>query len=309
MSKGRILVIEDDEAIVRLLEVALQDRGYTVVCATHGSEALATCRASLPDLIILDVRLPDMSGYDVGKALRASRQTRHIPIIILTAYGERRDRLIALDELKAQYFLNKPFDIEELAAIIEGQLRERRRTNQYHPVTGLPTADIVAEQLRTLLAAEGWTAVVARLNGFDDFSHSYGMVSGEQALRFTANLIREVVEQCGAVDAFVGQLAIGPGFLLIDETTTLRRIAGMLVERFDHEIALHYDFRDRERGYVERILADGTPQQAPLMSLAIALLSERDGPFRDIREIGEAAEHLLQQSPAEQRSCIIIGRS
>ena len=114
MSKERILVVEDQADISSLLKIYFTSQGYEVFTAMRGSVALEICNKTPPNLALLDVNLPDMEGYDIGKSLRASPRTRHIPIIFLTARGERTDRLRGLGEVQAQYYIVKPFDIEEL---------------------------------------------------------------------------------------------------------------------------------------------------------------------------------------------------
>ncbi|NCC32342.1 MAG: response regulator, partial [Chloroflexia bacterium] len=110
MSKERILVVEDQPDISNLLKIYFTSRGYEVFTAMRGSHALEICSKTPPNLALLDVNLPDMEGYEIGRVLRANPRTRHIPIIFLTARGERRDRLIGLGEVQAQYYIVKPFD-------------------------------------------------------------------------------------------------------------------------------------------------------------------------------------------------------
>lgn len=304
--KETILIVEDDPNIARLLEVYLTQRGYAVLMAGRGEEALAICRATPPDLIVLDVRLPDMSGYDVGQALRAAPDTQNIPIVVLTAFSERHNRMTAHNVVKADYFLGKPFDIEEVYSVIRNQLSQGRRRGQFHPVTNLPTGELVNDRLRELLAAEGWTLALIRVNGFERFTQFYGVVVGENVLQFTALLLSDVLRQHGDPADFVGQMVVGPYFLLVSTPARLETIAADLTARFDKDIELHYDYRDRPHG------APGEPAPArrvPLMSLSVAVLSSADGPFGDIRELTEAAEERLQRGPAPgegaQRSVII----
>ncbi len=272
MSKPRILVVEDDEAITRLLEVALQEHGFEFICTDHGQEALAICRDQPPDLVVLDIRLPDISGYEVGRALRSGRRTRYIPIVVLTAFNERHDRMIALEEIKARYFLNKPFDVDELIAIIKGQLHEHHRGNQFHPITELPTGDMVAERLRDLLTRDGWALAMLRLRDFDDFRQQAGPEAGEQLMRATADLITVIVEAHGNSEDFVGQLAIGPTFVLI---STANEAPGLLEQITDR-------------------LSDGFHLQFPVVpQLSSTLITPADGPFYDIRELSAIAEERL----------------
>jgi CheY-like chemotaxis protein len=279
--RDTVLIVEDDPAIARLLELYLSEKGYTILMAARGHQALEICRATPPDLVVLDVRLPDITGYDVGIALRASPETHNIPIVILTAYGERADRLTAHNLVRADYFLGKPFDVEEVYSVIRNQLSEGRRKGQYHPVTNLPTGEAVNDQLRELLATTGWTLALIRITGFEQFTQLYGVVGGEDVLKFTALLLAEVVRRRGGPGDFVGQLVVGPYFVVISLPHRIEAIARDMAARFAADVGPHYGYRDIERG------------RAPQMALAVATVGDDDGPFSDIRELMEAAEALL----------------
>lgn len=296
MSKERILVVEDAADISSLLKIYFISQGYEVLTAMRGKDALDICRKTPPNLALLDVNLPDMEGYDIGKALRASPRTRHIPIIFLTARGERQDRLRGLGEVQAQYYIVKPFDIEEVHTIVRNQLDEARRKNQSHPVTHLPTAEIINDHLRALLSSEGWALALVHINGFETFTQSYGAVVGEDVLKFTAMLLNEAVNELGSTDDFVGQSVVGPNFVLTSTPEKAKNICERLGSRFDDEVGLHYNYKHRKQGYIEIVDEGGNTRQMPLMSLSIGVLSSQDGPFYDIRELSETAEEARQKA-------------
>lgn len=313
MSKERILVVEDQADISSLLKIYFTSQGYEVFTAMRGSVALEICSKTPPNLALLDVNLPDMEGYDIGKALRASPRTRHIPIIFLTARGERTDRLRGLGEVQAQYYIVKPFDIEEVHTIVRNQLEESRRKNQLHPVTNLPTADLINDQLRALLSNQGWAMALVHINGFETFTQSYGSVVGEDVLKFTALLLNEAINEQGGSEEFIGQMIVGPDFVVTSTPERIRSICERLIARFDEEIGLHYNFRHRKQGYIEVPDDNGGTRQAPLMSISIGVLTGADGPFYDIRELSETAEEARQravQQAREQsrRSAVAYGR-
>lgn len=312
MPHETILIVEDDPGISRLLEVYLDSKGYTILTAGCGQDALDICRMTPPDLILLDVRLPDISGYEVGTALRRMPDTQYIPIVILTAFTERNDRMIAHHTVRADYFLGKPFDIEEVYWVVRNQLDEGRRRAQFHPVTNLPTGEMVNDRLRDLLASEGWTLAMIHINGFGTFTQFYGVMVGETVLKFTALLLSDVVSRHGSFGDMVGQMVAGPYFMLVSNTERITAISRELIERFDTDILLHYDYRDRERGGFEMEVADGQVRRFPLMSLSVAVLTSADGPFRDIRELTEVAEDLLihaKLGEGTQRSAIVYGKA
>ncbi len=123
--KEKILIVEDNPANMRLLEMALKDRNYTLLKATDGEEALLTAEVESPDLILMDVRLPRMNGLEVVKRLRQSSVSKHIPIIGITAYAMKGDRERVV-EAGCDVYLPKPINTRELPGLIEGLLQRGR---------------------------------------------------------------------------------------------------------------------------------------------------------------------------------------
>jgi DNA-binding response OmpR family regulator len=120
MAQFQILVIEDDPAVSQSLYSALTREGYEVVCKTEGGDALAYAKKSQPHLILLDVRLPDGSGFDVCRRMR--QHGLHQPIVMLTAQQDEMDKVLGL-EIGADDYITKPFSLRELLSRLRAQLR------------------------------------------------------------------------------------------------------------------------------------------------------------------------------------------
>ena len=119
MSK-RVLVVDDEKNIIDILKYNLVKAGYEPVCAYDGAEGLELARSSDPDLILLDVMLPKMIGFDVCKTLRA--EGNNVPVIILTAREEEADKVLGL-EIGADDYITKPFSMRELIARVGANIR------------------------------------------------------------------------------------------------------------------------------------------------------------------------------------------
>jgi two-component system phosphate regulon response regulator PhoB len=124
MSKERILVVEDEEDILELIRYNLSREGYQVVCVTTGEEALETIRSAAIDIIVLDLMLPGMDGFELTKILKSDAKIWHIPILMLTAKGEETDIVTGL-ELGADDYVTKPFSPRVLVARIRAVLRRK----------------------------------------------------------------------------------------------------------------------------------------------------------------------------------------
>jgi len=121
MKKSRVLVVDDEKLNVELLEGILSEK-YEVVAAYNGKEALLEVEKKPPDLILLDIMMPGMNGYEVCKELKGNKKTLHIPIVMVTALTEKTEKIKGI-EAGADDFLNKPVDINELMVRVKSLLR------------------------------------------------------------------------------------------------------------------------------------------------------------------------------------------
>jgi diguanylate cyclase (GGDEF)-like protein len=298
MSKGRILIVEDDFDISNMLRIYFESQGYEPRAAFKGTEALEICRRELPNLVILDIMLPDIDGYEVCRRLRGNLRTSHIPIIFLTQKDERSDQIAGL-ELGADDYVTKPFDLQLLLLRVQGALRRAGWLNLTSPVTGLPSSKLVEEQLRSIIRRKDWSVIYIGINHIDGFNDVYGFVAGDDVLRFTAMLLTEVVDELGSGSDFIGHIG-GDDFLLISSPEVSPQIKERLAQRFNEEVQTFYSFKDRERGYVEVDDGKGNVQRIALMTLAVGLIHHDTAPFADIREITEVAAEARRRAHAGQ---------
>ena len=296
MGKARLLVVEDDFDISNMLRIYFAGQGYDVDVAPRGAEALARTRQVMPHLIILDIMLPDIDGYEVCRRLRTNTRTSHVPVIFLTQKDERSARLQGL-ELGADDYITKPFDIEELKWRVQNAITRSERESLTDPQTGLPAGRLIEDQLRRVIRSKGWALMDIRLNSYEPFKDVYGFIAGNDVLRSAAMLMGEVVDKLGTIDDFIGQ-AGGDNFVIITTEAAAPAIRQQLKSRFDEEILTHYNFIDRQQGFILANNADGKPEQAPLMTLAVGVVSPSKYMFADIREITEQAAEARRQDAA-----------
>ena len=297
MGKARLLVVEDDIDIGNMLKIYFSGLEYDVDVTVRGSDALEKTRQVLPHLIVLDIMLPDIDGYEVCRTLRTNTRTSHIPVIFLTQKDERSDKLQGL-ELGADDYITKPFDIEELKLRVQGAIRRSERESLTDPRSGLPAGRLIEEQLRKIIREKDWAMIDIRINHFDPFRDVYGFVAGDDVLRFSAMLIGEVVDETGTLSDFIGH-AGGDNFIVITTENAAPSIKQRLKERFEEEVRTHYNFIDRQQGYMVAPAPDG-PKNVPFMTLAVGYIVPSEYGFADIREITEmAAEARRKDIPVE----------
>jgi PleD family two-component response regulator len=296
MSKGRLLIVEDDADIANMLRIYFTGQNFDVDVASRGAIALERTRQVMPHMIVLDIMLPDIDGYEVCRTLRMNARTSHIPVIFLTQKDERSDKLQGL-ELGADDYITKPFDIEELKLRVQNAISRSERESLTDPQSGLPAGRLIEDQLRRVIRTQGWALMDIRLNYFDAFKDLYGFVAASDVLRFASMLIGEVVDELGTADDFIGH-AGGDNFIVITQESAAEAVKNSLKARFAEEVVTHYNFMDRQQGYIMAANGDGQLEKTPLMGLAIGIVAPSQQPFSDIREITEMAAEARRQDDA-----------
>ena len=293
MSKTRLLIVEDDYDISNMLRLFFSGLQFEVDIAPRGSASLEKTRQNLPHLIILDIMLPDIDGFEVCRILRTHTRTSHVPIIFLTQKDERRDKLQGL-ELGADDYITKPFDIEELKLRVQRAITRAEQQSLTDPRSGLPAGRLIEDQLRRIIREQGWALIDTRINHFEAFKDKYGFVASDDVLRFTAILVNEVVNQVGTLNDFIGH-AGGDNFIVITTQEAADDIRQLLKKRFAEEVQTHYNFLDRQQGYITTTGGSGEQSRHPLMTLAVGVVTPAQYQFADIREITERATEARRE--------------
>lgn len=296
MGKARLLIVEDDPDIANMLRIYFGGQGYEVETAMRGAEALDKARLVMPNLIVLDIMLPDVDGYEVCRALRTNTSTSQIPVIFLTQKDERSDKLQGL-ELGADDYITKPFDIDELKLRVQNAIDRSKRESLTDPQSGLPAGRLIEDQLRQRIRERGWALMDIHINAFDPFKDVYGFIAANNVLRFTAMLLSELADEAGTPGDFIGH-AGGENFIWITSEASALQIRDRLKSRFSEEVLAHYNFIDRQQGFIIAPQNGGLMQKAPLMNLSVGVVSPGTHFFADIREITELAAEERRQDAA-----------
>jgi diguanylate cyclase (GGDEF)-like protein len=278
-----VLVVDDDPFIARLLEIELRAAGYDVRVAGDGVQALAAAHERSPDLVLADVMMPNMDGFELTRRLRQDARTASVSVIMLTARGLSADKLEGFS-VGADDYIVKPFDTPELLARIRGVLRRAREMRAQSPLTGLPGNVRIEDEIELRIAAgQPFAILYADLDHFKAFNDHYGFMRGDQVIQFTARIAQEVALASSAGEAFVGHVG-GDDFVVVCSPDAAETISQALVERFDAESPALYDDDDRARSFVEVTNRRGEMQRFPLLSISIGIATT------DLRSFAHYAE-------------------
>ncbi len=272
MAKKRLLIVEDDTDVAEMLLLYFTGQGYDVLHALTGGEGIAAARAKFPNLILLDVMLPDMDGFDVCRTLRTTILTKFIPTIFLTQRDNRSDKIAGL-ELGADDYVTKPFDIEELLLRVQSSIRHSTREMLQDARTGLPTGALVEEMQRQIEGKPGWMRLEIQLAGLSAFRDLYGFIAADEALAYAAQSITAVTTRYGSPEDFIGSVN-EDRFIVLTRAADLNVLSMALADNFKDGVKKFYNFVDGERGFMLLNDSEGIQQRMPLMRFMISPIPE-----------------------------------
>jgi PleD family two-component response regulator len=273
----KILIVEDDPDTAEMLGAYFQAQGYHVLTAAWGNDALKLCQDTVPDLVIQDIRLPDIDGYEVVRELRKNLRTSKVPIIFLTEKKARDDRITGL-KLGAVDYITKPFDMQELRLRVRNALRRASYASLVSPVTGLPGKEVADDRLDEMLEGEGWAVLYVSIVDMDPFNDAYGFVAGDDVLRAVGLILSNVVDEVGTLEDFVGHIGQA-NFVLITRDSKSADIQSKLAARLSRAFNYFYPIKDLEAGQV-----------AAPMRAEVGIVTAASGPFSGAVDIYKAAE-------------------
>ena len=267
-----VLIVEDDQNVSEMLYTFLRTKQYRLVETSLGEDVLGICKRQRPDLILLDINLPDIDGYQVCRALRDNLSTSNIPIIFLTQRNQREDRIAGFS-IGGDDYITKPFDMEELQLRMANALHRAKYRASIDQASGLPSGPLVEARLKSLLYRDDWAILLVVVENFDLFTSRYKHLKNEFA-NYMGQLIYQTVSDVGNFEDFVGRV----GTVEFVVVTTPPRIA-RIKERIDNKFVQVMN-PPRTAGQKKPITAE--------LYLSFGVVQAQEGPYGDVRSLGEA---------------------
>ena len=303
----RILIIDDDPDIVRFVEASLTTDGYEVRSASEARSGIDAVLADPPDLVLLDLMMPDLDGFEVLQRLKTSPASANVAVVLLTARANVHDLVRGLDS-GADDYMTKPFDIEELRARVGSVLRRSKAMRDLSPLTGLPGNFRIAEELERRVTGGGPVAVVhADLDNFKAFNDHYGFMRGDNVIKFTANTLVEAALEVGDQTCFIGHVG-GDDFIMVMDPASAEQFCKSVVERFDDGILDFYDSHDALRGFVEVIDRRGERHAFPIVAISLGVATNARRTFTSEWEASAIASEMKEHAKTEAGSSFQIDR-
>jgi len=277
--KQTLLIVEDDPNLAEMLNEYFRAQGYRVLTSEQGEAAIQTCTQRLPHLVLLDIHLPDIDGYEVAQRLYAHRRTKNIPVIFLTEKKNRTNRLQGL-QLGAVDYITKPFDLDELQLRVRNTLQRAHPRPSTNPVTGLPQGQLVDEYLARALQGTAWAVLRVSLRGLSRFRDTYGFMASDDVLRAVGLILDETVYEVGTEEDLAGHLTTDD-FVVITTLPHLYELQERIRTRLNQSLRYLYPRKDRP----------GSGQLSESLTPAIEVLIPRASDFADLSTFKKAVLH------------------
>lgn len=289
----RILIADDEPAVRQLLELVLRSQGYEVFVTQNGDQLVRAAQEWIPDLVIVDLMMPQMDGYEAIRQLRNDTRTAHVPMLILTARSTAEDVVTGFDT-GADDYITKPFNIPELLARIRAHLRRAAQTPVHNPLTGLAGNVLLTEELKYRLRnGAPFALLYVDLDNFKAFNDTYGPARGDRLIKLVAEVLLEVVQQHGSSTDFIGHIG-GDDFAVLTTPDRLDSICQGIIALFDKRVRDLYDPEDLARGYLRGVDRQGVPRNFPITTISIGVVTNRRRRFTDYDEVSRVAAEMKQ---------------
>jgi DNA-binding response OmpR family regulator len=280
--KSKILVVEDDLDVAEMLNAYFRVQGYEVFTVNWGEDGVRACQTINPDLVVLDIRLPDIDGYEVARRLRTDRRTQDVPIIFLTEKRDRADRLHGL-ELGADDYITKPFDVQELRLRVRNALRRATQGSLNNPVSGLPDGALVDEKLNEVLLQGKSSIFLVSIVNLDVFRDAYGFVASDDVLRAISLMIHNAMREVGDSNDFVGHLT-PTDFVLVVYPGKLAALQERVRTRLEQSLDYFYPIKDREQ----------VSKRKDRLIIKLVEVPVDSGKFNEVEALKKELVHLIR---------------
>ncbi|PDW04805.1 diguanylate cyclase domain-containing protein [Candidatus Viridilinea mediisalina] len=300
---ARILVADDDPALCLILRETLQDAGYEVALAYDGDQLVRMAQEDPPDLLLVDLMMPLMDGFEAIRQLRNDTRTSHLPVIILTARSASSEVVVGFDTGADDYIV-KPYDIDVLLARIRSHLRRAAKLPVRNPLTGLPGNVLLeAELKRQLKQQNDFALLYVDLDNFKAFNDAYGFARGDRAIHLLADTLSAIASS----EDFLGHIG-GDDFAIIHYGEQSEQLCQRIIASFDAQVPQLYDEVDLQRGFLRGIDRQGMARQFGLLSLSISVVSTSEREFTSVDEISKIAAEVKQAAKSISGSSYVFDR-
>jgi len=290
--KQTVLIVDDDPDMLRTVGDIFYSDGYNVVKVNSAEMALKEIYTKTPHVILLDLMLPGMDGFELCRIIRQDIVLSHIPIVIVS--GEKIDinnKLRGLREGAVDY-ITKPFEPLELLAKIKTLLRHTHYQLDANPLTKLPGNSSSISAIEACIHSNKLFAVCyADLDNFKAYNDTYGFEQGDKVIKFTADVIKRIFYKFKISGGFIGHLG-GDDFIFITDPRKAKSVCSDIMKSFDKGIVDFYPSSDRKKRHIMQFDRKGRIKKYPLTTISVVVVHNTMRKVDHVGQISRIAAEL-----------------
>jgi diguanylate cyclase (GGDEF)-like protein len=286
LKKRKVLLIDDEVALLEVVKTNLEIEGYDVVTEMSGETGLVSAVVEQPDVVILDIMMPGVDGWEICQRLRTDPRTKYIPIIMLTALDETQ-HVVKGFEVGADDYLAKPFDNAELFARLKSVLTKASKGLVVDPLTNLPGKHQIYEETRRRLEQRGkfFAFLYIDISNLRVINDRYGIERGDDLIQGVARILQEIVK---AEEEFLGYMG-EDDFVVLSVPLRVQQIFGSLTDRFDSALI----------EICPEVSSDQEVNSDTPVKLAVAVVTNEKRQFGDPLQVKNVALEVLKQARSQ----------
>jgi len=303
----KVLIVDDDVDLAELVRTKLAADGYQAFVINTGEGAFELAKQVKPDIAILDIMLPGVTGYQICRRLRKDPELYRMAILILTALGEEPEILHGLEQ-GADDYLVKPFKLDRLTdklASLAGLLESIDKRN---PITNLPGTEAIKREINHRLArGTAIAAIYIDIVGFKPYCASRGQEGMANALRFMARILSNLMRNAGIYEGFMAHMG-GEHFVVLVNIEDYERFCTALMDTFDQNVQSLYSPQEVSQGHIIATDRRGNEVRCPLMALSIGVAHTQHRQFKSAKKMFEVLAQVRQMAQPNKRSIMFVDR-
>ncbi len=288
---SKIVVADDEAELAAAIAERLGTEQFECIIASDGQEALDITKRELPEVIILDIMLPKLSGYEVCRRMLRDPQMYTTPILVLTALSDEPELLHALEQ-GADDVIAKPFRFDDLLRKVRGLVATRRSLNQLDPVLGLAGTDAVKRYINHRLARDEQIGVCyLEILHAQAFRHAHGSEPYMEAVKLGADTLKETRHDMEFFESFLGYVG-NENFVAVMNIDQYEPYCRTVLSRFEQRIQLLYRPAERKQGYIVYCNGNGRESRAPMMRFWVGVVHNQHRRFHSANSIFQTLARL-----------------
>jgi CheY-like chemotaxis protein len=304
-----ILCVDDDDSLHFLLRKILSDAGHEVSTLDNGAEALEAVAHNAPDLLVLDLEMPGMSGFDVCRRVKSNPFTSRVPVLMLTAQSDV-DRKIEGFQAGADDYLGKPFHPRELTVRVASLLRLVEREGDRNPSSGLPGGHAIERAIEARRGSD-FAIVYVDLDHFKPFADAFGFTKADHVIRDTGRLLAQVVDKhahsadrCESEHEDIAGHIGGDDFLIVTSPCHAESIAREALAGFETVVRDAVGEEAMQQGHFSARDREGNERTWPLAKLTATVVPIAARDDFSIHHLGAFAADLKRQAKGTGASLV-----